>query len=143
MMVICTKCSLLFSLSAPGAASIGGPILHDACLAPGPEQGFPAPLLPGWAASELSGGVTRDFLSRHDVGWALLILCKEGFTLKLLLAYVLLSKRVAGPCFVAVVLCWISSFLAWCVREGWLTVDIRTRFSCVQRSLFRWEWALM
>lgn len=116
MMVICAKCSLLFSLSAPGAASIGGPILHDAYLAPGSGQGFPATLLPDWAASELSDGVTRDFLSHHDIGWALLVLCKEGFTLKLLLAYVPLSKCVAGPCFVAVLLRWISSFLAWCVR---------------------------
>lgn len=137
------KSSLLFLLSAPGAASLGMPILHRACLAPHPGQGFPASLLPAWAASEHSDAVTRDFLSHHDVGWTLPVSCKEGFTLKLLLAYVLLSKCVVGPCFVAVLLCWISSFLAWCVGEWWLTVDIKTRFSCVQHSLFRGEWAPM
>lgn len=44
------------------------------------------------------------------------MLCKEGFALKSLLAYVLLSKFVAGPCFVAVLLCRISLFLTLCVR---------------------------
>lgn len=77
---------------------------------------FPASLLPAWAASEHWDSVTQDFLSHHNVAWALWVLCKEDFTLKSLLAYVLLSKFVAGPCFVAVLLCWISVFLALCVR---------------------------
>lgn len=118
---------------------------HPARCVPGTttRQGFPTSLLPAWAALEHSDGVTWDFLSHHGVGWALPVSCKESFTLKLLLACVLLSKHVVGPCFVAVLLCWINSFLAWCVREWWLTADTKTRFSCVQRSLFRGEWALM
>lgn len=142
-MWVCTKSSLLFSLLAPDAASLHLPVLHNVCLALHPRQGFPTSLLLAWAASEHSDGVTWDFLSHHGISWARPVSCKEGFTLKSLLACVLLSKRVAGPCSVAVLLCWISSFLALCVREWWLTVDIKSRFSCVQRSLFRWEWALM
>lgn len=86
------------------------------CCRPCPRQDFPASLLSAWAASEHWDGVTQDFLSHHSVGWALPVLCKEGFALKSLLAHVLLSKHVAGHCFVAVLLCWISSFLALCVR---------------------------
>lgn len=68
------------------------------------------------------GWVAGGTLSHRDVCWALPVSCKEGFTLKSLLAWVLLSKRGAGPCFVAVLLGYISSFLAWCVRaafDGW------------------------
>lgn len=73
------------------------------------------PGLPSLCAPSL--GHSRGALSHRDVGWALPLSCKEGFTLNLLLAWVLLSKRVAGPCFVAVLLCCVSSFLARCVRE--------------------------
>lgn len=111
VMGICTKSLILFSLSVPGAASLGVPVLHSVLA-----RAFHHPLLPAWAASERSDGVTWGFLSHHDVGWALPVSGKEGFTLKSLLVYVLLSKHVTGPHFVAVLLCWISSFLAWCVR---------------------------
>lgn len=116
----------MHKLSCIVMASLAVPVLYDACLAPRPGQGFPASQ-PGESTQTVPLGI----LSHHDVGWALPALCKESFTLKLLLAYVLLSKRVAGPCFAAVLLCWISSSLAWCVRDRGLTVAIKTRFSYV------------
>lgn len=73
-----------------------------------------SPGLPSLCAPSL--GHSGEALNHRDVGWALPLSCKEGFTLNLLLAWFLLSKRVAGPCFVAVLLCCVSSFLAWCVR---------------------------
>lgn len=96
-MRICAKSSFWFSLSPCGAASL--------------------------AASEHWDGVTRHFLSHPNVCWALWVLCKEDFTLNSLLAYVLLSKLVAGPCFVAVLLCWISFIPGFVCQSGgwWLT----------------------
>lgn len=74
------------------------------------------------AAFRRLGWVTLGTLSHCDVCWALPVSCKERLTLKSLLAWVLLSKRGGGPCFVAVLLGYISSFLAWRVRaalDGW------------------------